>query len=206
MGGFGSGRHSSRPTSEALASYALDISLLRPLFGKEEGDLTRMTAFAERGFAFTVRLDASDLSCSFVELVHRTRDDRERDRIVRDRIRLVWTVPTYGGRRWWFVCPRTGRRTPKLFLPDGGQHFWSRQAYDLGYACQRDDRFSRLRRRAAKLNGQLGGDGWESWDTPPTKPKWMRWRTYERKYERWERVVEKASDEFVTRVRRLKLI
>ena len=69
-----------------------------------------------------------------------------------------------------------------------------------------DDRFGRLQRRAAKLNRQLGGDGWESWDTPPTKPKWMRWRTYERKYERWERVVEKASDEFMTRARRLKLI
>jgi hypothetical protein len=141
-----------------------------------------------------------------VELVHRTRDDREGDRIVHDRIRLVWTVPTYGGRRWWFVCPRTGRRTSKLFLPEGGWHFWSRQAYDLRYACRRDDRFSRLRRRAAKLKGQLGGDGSEGWDIPPRKPKWMRWRTYERKYERWERVVEKANDEFMTRVRRLKLI
>jgi hypothetical protein len=24
----------------------------------------------------------------------------------------------------------------------------------------------------------------------------MRWRTYERKYERWERAVEKADEEF----------
>jgi hypothetical protein len=165
-----------------------------------------MTAFVERGFPLTIWLDASDPSCSFLELVHRTRDDREGDRIVRDRIGLVWTVPTYGGRRWWFVCPRTGRRTSRLFLPEGGWHFWSRQAYDLGYACQRDDRFRRLQRRASKLNGQLGGDGSESWDIPPTKPKWMRWRTYERKYERWERVVEKANDEFMTRARRLKLI
>src|SRR6266446_4032101 len=75
--------------------------------------------------------------------LHRTRDDREGDRIVRDRIRLIWTVPTYGGRRWWFVCPKTGQRTTKLFLPNGGWHFWSRQAYGLGYACQREDRFSR---------------------------------------------------------------
>ena len=205
MGGFGSGRHGSRPTSEAMASYILDISSLRPLFGKEE-DPTRMTAFVERGFPLIIWLDASDPSCCFLELVHRTRDDREGDRIVHDRIRLVWTVPTYGGRRWWFLCPRTGRRTSKLFLPDGGWHFWSRQAYDLGYACRRDDPFSRLRRCAAKLNGQLGGDGSEGWDIPPPKPKWMRWRTYERKYERWERVVEKANDEFMTRARRLKLI
>ena len=174
MGGFGSGRHGSRPTSEAMASYILDISSLRPLFGKEE-DPTRMTAFVERGFPLIIWLDASDPSCCFLELVHRTRDDREGDRIVHDRIRLVWTVPTYGGRRWWFLCPRTGRRTSKLFLPDGGWHFWSRQAYDLGYACRRDDPFSRLRRCAAKLNGQLGGDGSEGGDIPPPKPKWMRW-------------------------------
>jgi hypothetical protein len=48
---------------------------------------------------------------------------REGDRIVRDRVRLTWTAPTYGGRRWWFLCPRTARRTTKLFLPNGGSHF-----------------------------------------------------------------------------------
>jgi hypothetical protein len=112
-------------------------------------------------------------------------------------------VPTYGGRRWWFLCPRTYRKTTKLYLPNGGWHFWSRQAYGLGYACQRDDRFGRLQRRAATLNRQLGGEGWSTWDTPPTKPKWMRWRTYEQKYQRWERVVEKADAEFAVRAARL---
>jgi hypothetical protein len=31
----------------------------------------------------------------------------------------------------------------------------------------------------------------------------MRWRTYERQYERWERVVEKADEEFTIRAARL---
>jgi hypothetical protein len=31
----------------------------------------------------------------------------------------------------------------------------------------------------------------------------MRWRTYERKYERWERMVEKADAEFAVRAARL---
>ena len=53
------------------------------------------------------------------------------------------------------------------------------------------------------LNRQLGGDGWGTWSTPPTKPKWMRWRTYERKYERWERTVEKADEEFTICAARL---
>jgi hypothetical protein len=93
----------------------------------------------------------------------------------------------------WFQCPRTYRKTTKLFLPNGGWHFWSRQAYGLGYACQREGCFDRLQRRAAMLNLQLGGKGWSTWNTPPAKQKWMRWRTYERKYARWERTVGKAN-------------
>jgi hypothetical protein len=159
--------------------------------------------FGEERFAVEVKVDTTDPSDPFIELTHQTRDDREGDRIVRDHIRLIWTVPTYGGRRWWFQCPRTGHRTTKLYLPNGGWHFWSRRAYGLGYACQREGRLDRLQRRAAKLNRQLGGEGWGSWDTPPIKPKWMRWRTYERKYERWERAVEKADEEFTIRAARL---
>jgi hypothetical protein len=202
VGGFGSGRYGGTVTAEATASYVFTISSLRPLIGQGQS-LSAVTHFDESKFSVAMRLDASNSSSAFVELTHKTRDDREGDRIITDHIQLTWTTPTYGGRRWWFVCPRTGRRTTKLFLPLGGWHFWSRQAYRLGYACQRDDRFSRLQRRAAKLNRQLGGEGWSSWEDPPTKPKWMRRRTYERKYERWERVVEKANEEFAVCAARL---
>ena len=124
------------------------------------------------------------------------RDVREGDQVVRDRIRLTSTVPTYGGRRWWFRCPRTGRRTTQLYLPNGGWHFWSRHAYRLGYACQREGRFLRLQRRAAKLNGELGGKEWATWNEPPGKPKWMRWPTYERKLAKWRRVAAYADAEY----------
>ena len=42
------------------------------------------------------------------------------------RVRLVTTQPTYGGRRWWFLCPlarKDGgppRRAAKLYLPPAG--------------------------------------------------------------------------------------
>jgi hypothetical protein len=202
MGGFGSGRSGGSVTAEATASYVLTISSVSPFIGKERCP-TYTTVFDQGKFPVAMRLDSSNPSETFVELIHLTRDDREGDRIVHDRIRLIWTVPTYGGRRWWFLCPRTGRRATKLFLPKGGWHFWSRQAYGLGYACQREGRFDRLQRRAATLNSQLGGDGWSTWDKAPEKPKWMRWRTYERKYQRWERAVEKANEEFVIRADRL---
>jgi hypothetical protein len=115
----------------------------------------RVARLDEGRFWVAIRVHISDPADAFVELTHQTRDDREGDRIVRDRVRLVSTVPTYGGRRWWFQCPRTYRKTTKLFLPNGGRHFWSRQAYRLGYTCQREEGADRLRRKAAKLSRQL---------------------------------------------------
>ena len=43
-------------------------------------------------------------------------------------IQLETTAQPFGGRRWWFVCPRTGRRATKLYLPNGAFTFASRQA------------------------------------------------------------------------------
>jgi hypothetical protein len=91
----------------------------------------------------------------------------------------------------------------KVVSAERGQAFWSRQAYGLGYACQREGRFDRLQRRAAMLNRQLGGEGWSTWDTPPAKLKWMRWRTYETKYAAWERIVERANAEFTIQAMRI---
>ncbi|MGC2414595.1 MAG: hypothetical protein WA459_18100 [Stellaceae bacterium] len=158
MGGFGLGRHGGTVTAEGTASYVLNISSLAPAFHKGQC-LTGSLHFDEGRFPVVVTVDLTNERNCFVALRHLTRDEREGGRTVTDRVALTRTTPTYGGQRWWFLCPRTARRTPKLFLPNGGWHFWSRQAYGLGYACQREDRFSRLQRRAAMLNRQLGGKG-----------------------------------------------
>ena len=185
VGGFGSGQHGGTVTAESTASCVLSIRSLPPLFQKGRC-LTGSIRFKGKGlpktgFLVVVTVDLTNEWDCFVELIHKTRDHQEGDRIVTGRVELTSTTPTFGGCRWWFLCPRTGGRTTQLFLPNGGWHFWGRQAYRLGYACQREDRFSRLQRRAAALNRQLGGEGGSTWDIPPAKPKWMRWRTYERK-------------------------
>jgi hypothetical protein len=41
-------------------------------------------------------------------------------------IELETAPQPLGGRRWWFVCPRTGRRAAKLYLPSGAFTFASR--------------------------------------------------------------------------------
>jgi hypothetical protein len=96
-------------------------------------------------------------------------------------IELETSPQTFGGRRWWFLCPRTGRRATKLYLPNGALTFASRQADQLAYASQREQPHDRASRRAFKLRGKLGAEGGIGDFIP--KPKWMRWPTYERKLE-----------------------
>jgi hypothetical protein len=53
-------------------------------------------------------------------------------------MRLETTRPNFGGLRWWFLCPITGRRVGVLYLPGkGGTVFASRQASGLAYRSQR---------------------------------------------------------------------
>ena len=67
-----------------------------------------------------------------------------------DKIFVATSRPPFGGLRWWFVCPHLNRRVRKLYLPLGGRHFWSRRAYELAYASQRETKYDRALRRARK--------------------------------------------------------
>src|SRR5689334_2292481 len=44
----------------------------------------------------------------------------------------------FGGRRWFFLCPQTGARACRLYLPRHGERFLSREAYGLRYAVEHD--------------------------------------------------------------------
>lgn len=94
---------------------------------------------------------------------------------------MATTPCRFGGQRWWWICPATGARVSKLYLPNGGHRFLSRGrgAYCLAYASQRQGATGRMHERSRKLYARLGADysgllgGW------PPKPKGMHWRTYE---------------------------
>ena len=62
------------------------------------------------------------------------------DRSENTHVWLRYTVPQYGGRRWWFSCPLTGDRVAKLYLPPGQSRFASRRAYGLAYKSSRKSR------------------------------------------------------------------
>lgn len=196
MGGFGSGRGGGTFTAEGTASYSLSAKILRAMPHQvPEGKVATAQGTITFSDGFEIRYRISVASRErYIELTHETRDGDERETTYR--VSLLETPCPIGGHRWWFSCPRTGRRTFRLFLPNGGIRFYSRAAYRLGYMCQRETRVDRLMRKARKLHRRLGGDGYEigTWEYPPEKPKWQRWGTYERKVAEWQRADQKADD------------
>jgi hypothetical protein len=117
-------------------------------------------------------------------------------------VSLVARPQPFDGRRWWFICPRCGRRVAKLHMPLGAYQFASRKAYRLPYNSQRGNVEERLRSRAIKLRRQLGDAHGEVGDEL-YKPKWMRWPTFERKAQQMFRLEEAADAQFVLIAARL---
>ncbi len=196
MGGWGSGRYGGRPTAEGCSAHVLTTAFLhRCKVRYGQFAISAPTEHERLALGFT--LDTRDRHYSFIELEHEPFTDEES--ALRYRVELVTTQPPFGGIRWWFLCPRTGRRVSKLFLPRGGRQFLSRQAYRLGYACQRIDASDRIHMRARRLHRALGGEG--NWmDGPPDKPKWMRWGTYERKVDRLEALHRRLDRHWLPRL------
>ena len=96
-------------------------------------------------------------------------------------VNLVATPCGFGGVRWWWVCPQTGRRVRKLYLPAGGSRFLSRGpgGHDVVYASQRESELQRSHRRANRLLRKLQGGRFQgSHQSLPPKPARMRQTTY----------------------------
>jgi hypothetical protein len=183
MGGRRSGRSAGRATTDDGLSLSLPKLLRDRLFrpGSASGSVVwTNTTTGERagsiGYEAHLGQDSGRVRLKYTS----TRwdgDRRESDYW----IQLVTTAQPFGGRRWWWICPRTGRRAVKLYLPNGAFTFASRQAYRLAYRSQRETPHDRALRRAFKLRRRLGGDDGTGDYIP--KPKWMRWPTYNRKLE-----------------------
>lgn len=98
-----------------------------------------------------------------------------------DRFLLVATRPTFGGTRWWAMCP-CGRRVAFLYRRPGSPSFCCRVCAGLAYRSQREAEGTRLARRADALRARLGEGG--LWPircaSGSLRPFGMRRRTYHR--------------------------
>jgi hypothetical protein len=184
MGGYGSGRIGGRATTEDGLSLSLQNLLLDRQFRPGcawAGSLvwtSRTTGERVVSIGYEAYLGQES---GYVQLKCTTTEWDGGCQESDCWITLATTPQPFGGRRWWFVCPRTGRRAAKLYLPKGAFTFASRLAYRLAYRSQRETTHDRALRRAFKLRGKLEGLGGIGDYIP--KPKWMRWPTYERRLE-----------------------
>jgi hypothetical protein len=173
LGGYGSGRKGK------VESYrSLDVGQLKKAGCLQPGFRGGWEWRAEGEPVPSIRLRAT---ADQLILNYKVRSDGEDWTDVEEAVRLARSPCRFGGWRAYFVCPgvKNGRpcrrRVSKLY---GGRYFLCRHCYDLAYASQSEDPYSRLLRRANKRKIALGG-------TPglyslPPRPKGMHQRTYER--------------------------
>lgn len=113
----------------------------------------------------------------------------------------------FGGRQWYFICPRSGIPVSVLWMPPGASRFASRKHWgrQVAYASQFLDQIGRAHHGKAKINRRLcsiGSFDPDEWDFPP-KPKWMRQRTYSRaemKFDHYEHALDIGICELMARL------
>lgn len=112
------------------------------------------------------------------------------------RVDLMPTPCRFGGMRWWFRCPSTGRRVLTLFKFSGMETFVSRQAIRPRptYASQRLSGMGKYQHSRQRLRDRLG-QGW-SHDDDLVKPPRMHRGTFARYLARDSRLAEQEDTAF----------
>ena len=193
MGGYGSGRYGGRPTADA--SFRIDLAWMMRTEKVKDGCHIWGTLHWSCGgepsgsISYVSRMDEPGMERLELSYTRGKGDNREE---VKQTIRLCYTEPNYGGKRWWMICPYRHVRCGKLYLPGGGDRFASRKAWRLAYHSQRSAPQERPFDRLFRLQKKLGGtQGWEAGLAP--KPKGMWHRTYEGMWQKYYELDEQCA-------------
>ena len=177
MGGYSSGRYRERNRGTVDAAIRLDLRVMRRqgflVPGAVTSGIQRWTRVAtgEESGSVRVSVNLSDPASGSLTVRFNLNGEPKVQTID-----LVGVPMRYGGRRYYFICPRHGRRCE--VLPSVGGVFASRQAQRLTYQSQSSDQIDRLRDRAHRLEKRLWPD--------KGKPR-PRGRNRERLLDAWER-------------------
>lgn len=154
MGGLGSGRSSTRSLVEH--SLTIDLPLLMRRGRLKDGQRGRFVIRNLSNGEYIIAFhDLRDPDEAWLELNYRQFIRADVQPEVAQYIPLTFTVPHFGGRRWWMICPYCGQRVAKLYLPPGGDTFACREEWQLVYESQRRDQFWRALARLDRLERQL---------------------------------------------------
>lgn len=203
MGGYGSGRQGGRP----IAEHCLKIDLawmLRKGSAVPECKRSGQLHWSCNGKAsgdISYSCDMTDPEGGELVLRFTTGASRGDPKDHVQRIRLSYTVPKLGGKRWWMHCPVNGDRVGKLYVPPGGDIFASRKAWRIGYRSQRGTKHDRTLEKLFRLQRQLGCE--VGWGAFPTRPKGMHHRTFERHLKRYFEIDEQCAVESMLMLSRL---
>ncbi len=210
MGGPGSGQW-IRPYGKETIEGVLTLSIhslirdgqLRPQ-SHTSGTLTwRRVSTGEQTASCGYEVNTLDMADAWLRLHYTITRRYDAQDALDYRIPLTTIRPHFGGVLWFFRCPVNDRRCAKLYLPPGARYFASRQAYDLVYESQREDRTNCALRRAQDIRMRLGGSGNMSLPFPP-KPKGMHWNTYARLQDRAQKAEWEMYEGLAAWLNRLK--
>jgi hypothetical protein len=192
MGGYSSGRYRTRNRGTVDAALRLDLRVMRRqgflVAGAVTSGVQRWTRVAtgEESGSVGVTVNLADPDAGFVVV----RFNLNGDPRVQE-IQLESRPMRYGGRRYYFLCPKHGRRCE--VLPMVGGVFASRQAGRLTYQSQSADQIDRMRDRAHRLEKRLWPD--------KGKPR-PRGRNRERLVEAWSEADSAFENMFAATVMR----
>ena len=198
MGGWNSGRRGGKPLKEDGTAIDLALMLRKGWITDGKWGTGRLTWSDGTGWSASIsyQYDMLDSDIATLILIYRNRRGGE-DWIDRKQsLRLVYTVPPFGGRRWWVLCPVLKHRAGKLYLPAGGDVFASRKAWGLAYRSQRSQSRDRAFERLFAIQRRLGCP--EGWEQPIRRPKGMWRRTFERLERRYWELDAQCSREMAT--------
>ena len=184
MGGYSSGRYRTRNRGAIEEALRLDIpTLKRKRFFQPRARVSGpifWTRGGERSGSITLTVDLTSLDDARAVLDY-TADGKP----TVQRVTIVAEPCRFGGHRFYWLCPVTGRRCTVLAYSGG--RFASRQAQRLTYATQSADTLDRLRRARDKAEARAWGK-----DGHP-RP---RGANRERLFQRWNELDEAWEDLF----------
>lgn len=190
MGGYSSGRYRTRNRAALDGLIRLDIRVLRRQGFLQPGAVTTgiqswsWVGTGEETGRVGVTVNLANPEAGFIVVRFTLNGD---PRV--QEIDLASQPMRFGGRRYYFLCPRHQRRCE--VLPMVGGVFASRQAHRVTYQSQSNDRLGRLRERSWKLEKRL-------W--PKDGKRRPRGRNRQRLLDAWERADSGFEDLFAVEV------
>ena len=190
MGGYGSGRRSTKPKVGGCSS--IDANQLSRI-GCFKSGWNGTTTWSRNGKKFSsIGMRAT---ANYLHLGYST----EHYGSVIQPIRIERLPCRFGGWRAYFRC-ECGKRVVKLY--GFGRFFLCRHCYGLFHYSKNEGFWDRSLRQRTKHMQRLTDDGsLEAYEMP--KPKGMWWRTFYRLQRASERAENRAADDFITAAGRL---